>query len=319
MDSPEHLPILMPGVASGGERRQHVRKPQRALIVSTNKRRGQEFKRRLKEVNSFLPASLRNEPLKIEEIDQVLESGRVVILFLDVENIEESLAIIQEVRRLDKGVNIVAFSRSITRDGLLQLIRESVHEWIGAPFEPPELEGILERVREQLLQNPPRFEREGRILSFLPAKAGCGTSTVVAHAAALAAEESGRRVALINLDLTCGIQGFLQNLPPSGTVADAADLVDRMDDTLWKKMVGGKGLLDVLRVGDQDPNHHLDPRAIQKILDFAESRYLLVFTDLSGNWERYADRDAGTIDHDLPGDDNRPRVTPPGPAPSPNA
>ncbi len=265
-----------------------VHKPLRALIVTTNRRRGQDLRRKLRQADFFLPISLHHEPVSLEDLDYLIETERAAVLFLDVENLEESLAVIHELRQLEKGTSIVAFSRSITRDGLLQLIRESVREWIGIRFSPEELTGIVDRVRTQIMGNPPRFEREGQILSFLPAKAGCGTSTVVAHAAALAGEILNRRILLADLDLACGIQGFLHKLSDSSTLTEVMEQSDRMDDALWQRMVGHSGMLDVLRVDNQAPKRPVDPRAIQRLFDFAESRYPLVFTDLSGNWERWA-------------------------------
>ena len=263
-------------------------KPLRGVIASWDERFGLEMRHAIAACNPFLPVTMLSGTLATHNVERVLETERAAVLFLDVERTAESIAILDEVYRLKRGTQIIAFSRYATQDVLLEMMRRGLREWVKLPDNGAELRGSLDRVRQALDACPPSFRREGHVFSFLPAKPGSGASTVAAHAASLLAASLRGKAALIDLDLNCGIQGFIHAMSNSMTVADAAEYADRMDDALWQRMVVPAGNVDVLRSGTPSRGHRIEPAAIQALIDFAEARYPVVCADLSGNWERFA-------------------------------
>lgn len=263
-------------------------KPMRGVIASRDERLGQEMRQAIAACNPFLPVTVLNQQLEPLSLERIIENERVAVLFLEVDGTPGSNAILDEVSRLNRGTQIIAFSRYATAEILLQLMRRGLREWVKLPADQAELAAALERVRHALEFRPPRFQREGHVLSFLPAKPGSGASTIAAHAAAVFARSVNGKSALLDLDLTCGIQGFIHAICSSLTVTDAAEYADRMDENLWNRMVARSGDVDILRSGYPTPGRRIDPAAVQSLLDFAESRYPIVCADLSGNWERFA-------------------------------
>ena len=60
-----------------------IQKPLQGLIVTSNRKRGQDLRRKLRRVNAFLPISLHHQPESIEDLDYLIETERAAILFLN--------------------------------------------------------------------------------------------------------------------------------------------------------------------------------------------------------------------------------------------
>ncbi len=109
------------------------------------------------------------------------------------------------------------------------------------------------------------------------------------HAAHACAEAIGRSVALIDIDLNCGVQGFLAKTEEGVSVLDAAQYAERMDDALWDRIVATNGKVDLLRSGGNlNPGMRVESPQLHRLLGYAERRYPITFIDHSGNWERYS-------------------------------
>ena len=263
----------------------------RCVIAGWDAQRASELRTALESFSASLPVALVNGlPVapSTEAIERMIETERAALLFLDVDNLQRAAAVLAEIRRLDRGTQVVAFSQAPSHETLLTLMRFGVKEWLRVPCHPVELEGVLERTRAELNARPPQFRRQGQILSVLPAKPGSGASTFAAHAAQAFAHDLAARTLLLDFDLNCGIQGFLHPAASRLTVADAAEYADRMDEVIWSKMVTSTGSVDLLCSGRPTLGRRTDPAALRGILDYAEIRYPVTVVDLSGNWERYA-------------------------------
>ena len=263
----------------------------RCVVASWDAEAGLELRAALETSSGVLPVTLLtglNGAPPEAAAQRIIETERAAVLFLDVENIELASAMLEAIRRLDRGTQVVAFSRQATQDTFLTLMRFGVKEWLRLPCYEHELEPILIRIRAELAARPPQLRRVGHILTVLPAKPGSGASTFAAHAARAFAADLDARPLLVDFDFNCGIQGFLHASGTSMTVADAAEYADRMDDVIWGKMIASAGPVDLLRSGKPVPGHRTDPAALRMLLNYVESRYPAVLVDLSGNWERYA-------------------------------
>ncbi len=83
-------------------------------------------------------------------------------------------------------------------------------------------------MRGQAAGSPEPGSRRGRVVTVFSAKGGCGKTTLATNLAAVLAD-SGRSVALVDLDLAFGDVAIALQLFPTHSVADAVPLVETLD------------------------------------------------------------------------------------------
>ena len=106
------------------------------------------------------------------------------------------------------------------------------------------------------------------MFAFLPAKAGSGATTIAVNTSLALSRMPDAHVLLADLDLNCGMVGFMLLLNQSPySIVDAAENALDLDENLWPKIVSTKDNLDVLPVGKLSPGFRIE--ATQIALDYA--------------------------------------------------
>jgi pilus assembly protein CpaE len=84
-------------------------------------------------------------------------------------------------------------------------------------------------------------------VSVFSTKGGSGKSLVASNLAVIAAQRSGQRVALVDLDLQSGDLAIMFQLMPALSIYDAAQGADRLDEeALHGYMTGHRSGVDLL-------------------------------------------------------------------------
>ena len=125
------------------------------------------------------------------------------------------------------------------------------------------------------------------LFAFVPAKPGCGASTVATHAAGMAAELAGEPTLLLDFDIRLGVTTFLLKAEGTRTLVDALRQVDRLDRDMWSNVVAQIGNLHLLGSGASDLALSYSAEHFQALLDFAVRQYSVVAVDLPGTMEDY--------------------------------
>jgi pilus assembly protein CpaE len=142
------------------------------------------------------------------------------------------------------GPALVAVHRSADPECILAAMRVGVKEFVYPPFQS-RLPEALERIQHARAQSR---TGSGRMIAFVSAKGGCGSTTVACHAAAELASASTETVLLADLDPDGGGVGFLMNSKSPYSVYDAVENVARLDPSYWKALVSnGYPRLDVIQ------------------------------------------------------------------------
>jgi pilus assembly protein CpaE len=238
--------------------------------------------------NPLLSVHLVSRDESLDRLAALLESRPPEIVFLSVEDLGAALPVIPLIRKVNRSAQIVAMSRCGAGAELLTLMRLGVREWVDLPVREAALAEAMDRLRDELVAQPGAATESGTVVAFMPSKAGSGTSTVAMHVAHASARALGSRVALIDLDLNCGIQAFMAKENAELSICDIAQYADRMDESLWQRMAVPTGEVDLLPGGVLRPGSRIEPHHLHQILGFASRRYPCTFVDLSGNWERYS-------------------------------
>jgi len=162
---------------------------------------------------------------------------------------------------------------------MLEAMRAGVTEAVADPVSAQDLRAAIDRV---LGQNTPEIE-QGRVLAFLGAKGGVGTTTLAVNvAAALAAENAPHSVLLADLHVTGhGDAALFLGVEPRFSIVDAIDNVSRLDRAVLQSLiVRAKSGVDVLAAPERPSNKNLESHQLRSLLERLSKLYPFVILDL---------------------------------------
>lgn len=210
------------------------------------------------------------------------------VIFLSFESLDKAEETIQFLERESEDAQVIGIHRASDTTVLRTMMRLGVREFASFPFETQTLVECLKHAATRLENRPAGYESTSQIFSFLPSKAGVGTSTLALNVAAALSREPNARVLLSDFDLNSGMMRFLLKLQNTYSVLDAVEHSASMDEHLWPQLVTTIGSLDVLHAGTINPSLRIDPTQIRNLVPFMRRNYTALCFDLSGNLERYS-------------------------------
>lgn len=225
---------------------------------------------------------------ELVELTRLLRAAAPEIVFLGTESMGRAAEFVRQVEANTPGVQIIAISRTSDPEVLLESMRAGIREFVALPFHHNQLEEALLRTEELLAKRPPTFQTSELVYSFLPSKAGVGTSTLALNVAVAFSQMPETSVILSDFDLNCGMMRFMLKLENGYCVADAAEHALEMDEALWPQLVTSVGALDILHAGKLNPGFRIEPTQIRHLIDFMRRNYKALCFDLSGNLEKYS-------------------------------
>jgi pilus assembly protein CpaE len=177
----------------------------------------------------------------------------------------------------------IALNAGRSRDELVALMQVGVRDVLPefTPF------GILQSVNRAITQLTKADETVGDLYAFLPAKPGCGATTVATHVTAAVTRQVQEPALLLDFDIRLGIMSFLLKIEGAHTIVDALEQADRLDPGMWASLVCQRGPLHVLGSGPIDYAQSLPTHRFTTLLDFVIHQYPMVAIDLPGTVEDY--------------------------------
>lgn len=211
-----------------------------------------------------------------------VSSEQKCIVILDFADAGRALAV---ARSLDgrRQIAIVAVGGGGSREELLQLMQAGVRD-VLPHFTYRE---ILHAANRAAVSLACAGELLADLFAFVPAKPGCGASTIATQATAVAARLADEPTLLLDFDLRLGVTSFLLKAEGSHTIVDALTQADRLDRDLWSTLVSQLGNLHLLGSGPMDYSRPLLPERFTELLDFAVRQYSVVAVDLPGSMDDY--------------------------------
>jgi Flp pilus assembly CpaE family ATPase len=180
-------------------------------------------------------------------------------------------------------VATIAVGGNGSRDELLQLMQVGVRD-VLPHFTYREVLHAASRAATNLAG---AGELLADLYAFVPAKPGCGASTMATNATAVAARLADEPTLLLDFDIRLGVTSFLLKAEGNHTVVDALLQTDRLDRDLWSNMVSQLGNLHLLGSGPVDFSRPFLAERFTELLDFAVRQYSVVAVDLPGTMEDY--------------------------------
>jgi pilus assembly protein CpaE len=211
-----------------------------------------------------------------------VSSDQKCIVILDFTQSDRALGV---ARSLDGRPQIatVAVGGGGSREELLQLMQVGVRD-VLPQFTYREILRAANRAAASLAC---AGELLADVYAFVPAKPGCGASTLATQATAVAAQLAQEPVLLLDFDIRLGVTSFLLKAEGTHTIVDALLQADHMDHDIWSSLVSQLGNLHLLGSGPVDFSRPFLGERFTQLLEFAIRQYTVVAVDLPGSMEDY--------------------------------
>jgi pilus assembly protein CpaE len=238
-----------------------------------------------KDVRASLDGHLRFEAawdLNYEDANRLRALGpeHQCILVVDFADMPHAMPVARAVDGRPQ-VAIIAVKGGGSREELLQLMQAGVRE-VLPDFTQREIRQAAARAASTLATSGDVL---ADLYAFMPAKPGCGGTTVATYSAAMAAQRTTEPTLLLDFDIRLGVTSFLLKAEGAHTIVDALLQADRLDSDIWSNLVSQIKNLHLLGSGPMDFSRHVSAECFMELLDFALRRYTLVVVDLPGTME----------------------------------
>ncbi len=162
-----------------------------------------------------------------------------------------------------------------------ELIKAGISEYVVAPISAV---GFIDLIAG--LFADPTTGPLGRIVAFVGAKGGVGSSTIAHNLAWATSQKQGVDTIITDLDLAFGTASLNFNQDGAGGILDALNQPDRLDATLIERMMTKLGnKLNLLNgPGSVDRDFNIEGSAVEAILNVVRASTPLVMVDVPNMW-----------------------------------
>jgi len=259
-----------------------------ALLISPNRELAQQFQATLAQTRAFqILADLKNYP-PVQTLEIRIRQLKPEVVLLDLAtDLAEATALIRAISSFTPAVHVVGLHTHSDSQTIVQSLRAGASEFLHTPFDLNTQRDALARLRRLCAPDKSQGEQEaGRVVAFASSKPGSGASTLATQTAFSVQRLSGKRVLLMDFDLTGGTIGFYLKLSHSYSLVDALQHAEHLDPALWSSLTvryGGVDILPAPAVPYADP---LDPARLRVLIDHSRELYDWVILDLPAVFSR---------------------------------
>jgi pilus assembly protein CpaE len=197
-------------------------------------------------------------------------------------------AALSELDRLaevcDPATKVVVIGRVNDVEFYRELMRRGASEYLVAPLNPLH---IIEVIAS--LYADPGGHPIGRVVAFMSARGGAGSSTLCHNVGWCVAEEFHINTTIVDLDLPFGTAALNFNDEPGQSVADALATPERLDDMLLERLLIKRG--DYLSLfaapASLERDYEAGIEAYETVLDVVRQSTPCVLVDLPRHWSSW--------------------------------
>jgi pilus assembly protein CpaE len=240
---------------------------------------------RLLQESSLLPG--RNQIIRggiAKAIDYLNEQRSPHLLFVDISGVDLPLSKVQMLADVcEPGTNVVAIGdhndvalyRDLQEAGVSNyIVKPLTRELVIKALAPKPNSGEMGRAAAAL--------KLGKMVSFIGARGGVGTTTLAANLAWHLANRQSRRVALVDLDLQHGDCNLLFNTETTPGLRDALANPLRLDPLLLDRIMTRHGERLFVLGGEEPIQEHVQftPAAVDTLFAVLRSQFHYVVVDV---------------------------------------
>ncbi len=162
-----------------------------------------------------------------------------------------------------------------------ELLKAGISDYIVAPISPV---GFIDAIAN--LYTDAKSAPLGRIVSFVGAKGGVGSSTIAHNVAWATSHQRNIDTIITDLDLAFGTAALNFNQDGSGGILEALGAPDRVDSTLVERLMTklGDKLSLLTGPGNVERDYVIEAHAIESILNTVRGSAPLIIVDVPNMW-----------------------------------
>lgn len=245
-----------------------------AILMSADPVRAQTVREALTGTGQVALTRLVENQLNTYETIRLLNVTQPDLFVIDLDDGEAVAATVRIVQERSRTTGIIGFGSGFggTREAADLLGVEAV---LPYPVDVPAMMAAIDRAIHDK-----KGESIDNLFAFLPAKAGCGTSTLVLNTAARLAANLGKKTLVLEADLRSGVLDIMVGADHNGGSQRVLELAGQVDNFQWENNItrahGVEFLLTRRQIGGAIPGWH----HYHQLLNFARPRYQMILVDL---------------------------------------
>jgi len=192
---------------------------------------------------------------------------------------DRALALIPELLRVDPKLPIIVVLASNDPELVLRCLRQGASDFLLQPFTVEQVEAALQKIARL---RPGPSANPGKVFCVMPAKGGCGASTIASNLAYQLRRFGSKRILLADLDPLAGTLSFLLKIKSNYSFMDVLQRSGEMDVDLWKAVVTNHQGVDVLLGPEAMIDGVSELADASAIVEYARATYDLVVLDAGG-------------------------------------
>jgi pilus assembly protein CpaE len=237
-------------------------------------------------LSRFLPTFSKKEiegyPAR-HQISELFSSQTVNLCFVDVASDQErALSLIPDVLRVEPKLPIIALLAGNDPQLILRCLRQGATEFLLQPFTEEQVGEALRKIAKTNVANNRGGKAPGKVYAVMPAKGGCGATTVACNLAYQWKRLGAKQVLLADLDPLSGTLSFVLKLKSAYSFMDALQRSGEIDADLWRSMVNARQGVDVLLAPEVMIEGANELADCGPIVEYARSVYDVMFLDTNG-------------------------------------
>src|SRR5579864_3954949 len=134
------------------------------------------------------------------QLERMVRALAPNVIFVSTESTTHAFEIAREMANNGPGIQIIGLARVCDPQILMEAMRAGIQEFAALPFDRVRLVEGLRRIEEVVRESRSGMESAGSVFSFIPAKAGVGTSTVALNTALALSRSAEGKILLSDLD-----------------------------------------------------------------------------------------------------------------------
>lgn len=213
------------------------------------------------------------------QLAEVLNSESPNLCLLEIsEPREPGLALIPELLRINAKLPIIVVLANNDPELVLRCLRQGASDFLIPPFTPDQVEAALQKVARL---RPAQPVNSGKVYCIMPAKGGCGASTIACNVA-YKLKRGEKQVLLADLDPLAGTLSFLLKIKSNFSFLDALARSQDIDADLWRAVVTARHGVDVLLSPEVMTEGMSELKDASSIVEYARGLYDLIVLDTGG-------------------------------------
>ena len=207
----------------------------------------------------------------------------IALVALDSDQ-SRAIELIGTIHQTYPATHILAISSHQEGSLILQAVRNGAREFLTSPLKLEEFLGAMERIRQVVNKTSgDSTVRNSQIISVAGVSGGIGCTSLAINLGCCFAQQPGRSVAILDLDLSLGDADVWLDIIPDYTIQDVADNINRLDYALLKRSLTKHecGACLLPRPVEMDDHPPIGPDELRRVISLLKATFTHLVIDLS--------------------------------------